>query len=136
VTDEPSFTSSLSTFFSTSSCYSPSPLPPTPSSLPRSQVPLRHPNGQKAHDNYNRKLKFLEAELRKYTSYIDSLSSAMSRRLELRGERALQRTLVRADMDLAYAVGVGGGVSGGKMPRGRASSGSLLNEVEEGEERY
>lgn len=69
------------------------------------QIPLRYSNGVKAHDNYNRKLKFLQSELVKYSTYIESLRAAINKRMELRGEKAMQRTLTRAERSVGEAAG-------------------------------
>jgi hypothetical protein len=45
------------------------------------QVPVRQPNGLRAHDNYRRKLKFLHEEQFKYQTYIHALEDGLRLRV-------------------------------------------------------
>ncbi|KAH8828463.1 hypothetical protein DL96DRAFT_1709747 [Flagelloscypha sp. PMI_526] len=53
----------------------------------------RSSNCVKAQSNWEKKSRFLLAEIVKYDSYVESLKAAMSLRLKKRGEKALERAL-------------------------------------------
>ncbi|KAI6125778.1 hypothetical protein EV401DRAFT_1855654 [Pisolithus croceorrhizus] len=69
--------------------------------------PPRSTNGVKAQSNWEKKSQYLLTEIVKYESYIESLKDAMTLRLSKRGEKALERALVRASPDNSTGASAG-----------------------------
>lgn len=63
------------------------------------QYPSRSVNANKAAANWERKSKYLLAELVKYQTYVEALRTARTDRLKRKDEKQVKRLLERADED-------------------------------------